>query len=125
MLTTVTSGFLFSVEGNSFDDELYVANQGLHDYTGPSITSYITGQQWLHLALVFGAAVKPTLYVNGVFVNTFSTTSFVVAQTYTNVFFGTCPWEPTLHHFYGGIDDLMLFSRQLTNNEIAALSAFA
>ena len=128
MLTSAAfeTGFTIAIEGQDNLNKMVVFTEGNGDYSGPSFTSYIDGNQWFHVALVFGATVKPTVYVNGVFANTFTTSSFLTSlpKTYTIVNFAACPW-PGDANFFGGLDDLMLFSRQLTTTEIAALSASA
>src|SRR5262249_16008290 len=84
-------------------------------------TAAIATNVWYHLAAVRGSNFIQ-LYVNGAFIGQASVT---FAQSYGTLpmFFGTSGQSFLVHKLSGTLDEVSLYNRALTSNEIAGIYA--
>jgi hypothetical protein len=112
-------GWGFGLRDSGFRFTTY----GIRDYdtTGVSIQPNV----WTHVAAVMGSNNHVTFYVNGVAVQTVSGSA--VAQTTTDPFLigaSTLVNSQNRHEFFaGGLDDLRVYRRVLSVEEISQLAA--
>ena len=93
--------------------------------TAPSVLSLNT---WTHIAQTFSAANGNRLYINGTLVTTVSSPSSTAVGPY--IFIGASPAgiNPcpagviATGQFYGSVDELRIFGRELTTADICRLA---
>ena len=73
------------------------------------------------MGYVFGSS-SPALYINGVKVYTWSSMGAETTQTYTNCHFGYSSCVPS-ESMVGSVDDIRLYTRELSSDEMLALAA--
>jgi hypothetical protein len=118
--TNVTAGYIMgnNGDGNTGGVKLYVFNSGLSmAIIGNAVTTPVYANNWYHVvASRKGSVVK--LYVNGTLAQTGTITSPVSSAR--NFAIGNAP-DHSREHFQGVIDEVRVFSRTLTDDEILSL----
>lgn len=113
----LSQGSAFSFR--TFDNRLRFTTLGLVDYTTPSGTALVTANVWQHVAVSFtpNATGGLKFYVNGVLRHTANTTGM---NSNTNV------WQiartNTSEYFAGSLDEVRLYNRVVSAEEIASLA---
>lgn len=118
---TITAG-TFSPEywlNLTLDGKIWSKNG---DYIATPASSAYVANQWQHVALVVNPKEDEnstgTLYVDGEVVSTGSVASGIMTKSKGKVYFGVNAWDAL---FQGGVDDIMLFNKALTDAEVSGL----
>ena len=114
-IISITSGQRCYIAGDSGK-----GNGGGDDSYG--IATLLASNSWFHMGFAMGGT-HPALYIDGVLAYTWDKMSTeTTARTYTNNFFGNAPWT-TGENLVGSVDDIRLYTRQLSAAEMLALAS--
>ena len=93
------------------------SGKGFHTIMSPV---ELTMEQWHHLAVVHKTEAGNKLYVDGKLVAEDAEGSSLPSNRNTDLIIGDSKaWEPW--HFYGALDEIMIFNRALSDSEIRAI----
>jgi hypothetical protein len=106
------SGLVLGQEGNPD----YVSVQGIIGGDWKIASSNLDSQDWNFLAGSFKKEDSLKIYVNGQFKSTQPVSGSL--KSWNGNALGAYGYEPTLYPFYGSMDEVMIFSRTLSDQEI-------
>lgn len=116
--TTTANGYELSLASNG---KVFVRFNGNSLYRVDSATDYPhNGSAWMHIAATYdGTTIR--LYINGVSENP-KTATFTIAANSTSLGIGAEPAASPINFFQGQIDDLRIYNRTLSAEEIQGLA---
>ena len=117
------NGTVFRLTSHSYTSHEIRSNGIIFFYwgTGNSLTTssgVITDGVWQHVAITKSSTSGVVIYVNGVSVATSSNTDNAEATTATNRIGG---WDGTNYGFLGSLDQVRIFDRAITSDEVETL----
>ena len=128
-----THGQSYGDESNSAGAGLYVGTNGLivvehsHDYVRNALIFETSLSSWNHITVVYKSN-KPELYLNGSFVKSFTAGNRTVFASlgdditdranYSKSGFGSGFYPHLVQNFSGMIDEIIVWNRALSQNEI-------
>ncbi len=110
-------GYLMGVDTNKLDAEIWDQSSTHYRLKGGSVLSAI----WNHVAITFKANDYLRIFVNGVAVDSLAAGTFGAGVASNPFIVAGAPWQPTALNISGSIDDLILYNRALSNDEVYAL----
>lgn len=115
------SGFILGVEGAGLSPEVWDANGIQYAFNEGAIEA----GTWTHLAITWASNGQFIGYINGEVVGTLSTGAAGIGANNEPMIIGGSPWSQSPLYFAtnGGIDDMGLWDRALSSDEIAELVA--
>lgn len=113
------SGFILGVEGAGLSPEIWDANGVQYAFNEGSIEA----GTWTHLAITWATSGQFIGYINGAVVGTMNTGTAAIGANNEPMIIGGSPWSqsPLFFATNGGIDDVGLWNRALSADEIGAV----
>ena len=131
-----THGQSYGEESNSAGAGLYVGSNGLivvehsHDYVRNALIIETNLSSWNHITIVYKSN-EPELYLNGSFVKSFDPGNRTVYASlgddtteranYSKSGFGSGFYPQLVQNFSGNIDEIIVWNRALSQNEIGRM----
>lgn len=112
------SGFLLGVQSGHMYPELW-NSQGTHYQMTAAGT--IASAQWVHLCITYANSLYFTAWVNGVAVDSVPVAAYPMGSNTDNLVVGIAPWNLVNYPVAGGIDDIRIYNRAITPDEVLAL----
>jgi len=115
------SGFVLGVEFGEIYPEIWDANGINHTFNTGFIETDST--MWDHLALTWKSGGYMVAYQNGVAIDSIAASNETIGENDEPLIIGVSPWSqtPTYLATYGGIDDIGIWDRDLSADEILQL----
>lgn len=104
-----TGGFAFGLRYNN----LHFVSYTVRDYSVSNLN--LMTNQWYHIAAVFDSSFDVSYYINGRFVSKIIDSRPIISAGNRNFYLGN---GSTSGNYKGNIDEVMLFSRELSADEI-------
>lgn len=107
------SGYVFAIDqGDVYGEVWNPSLNEIHDGFIPPV------QIWYHLAITFSAGDMMRGYVNGELVQEISVSGNDIATNADNFIIGIAPWDLSNFQTFGELDELIVLSEALTEEEI-------
>lgn len=100
-----------------------LSNNSYRFYTskGTLITGIATNESWIHFTAVKNIT-NQSLWINGVMIGSISTSAGVIGNPTENLYFGKELGSENRFPFYGYLDEIKIYNRALSENEILLLN---
>lgn len=115
--TTIGNGYLIGVQSNELYPELWDTGGTHHTFQ----SGVIPANQWVHLALTWQKDGSLIGYVNGKEVEKVSAGSDPIQPNDAPLIIGAAPWDPSSFQMKGMIDEVRIFKKALSPQEIQQL----
>ena len=116
--TSTNFGVNVQMQGRTVNAQIYDLAGLPHDV---SAANSLTNNTWTHVAVTYDrAASQGRIYINGVPRTTVAVGSYTPRTNY-KLYFGNVPFDPNF--FRGLLDEVSIYDRPLTSNEVAAVFA--
>lgn len=116
--TPIGSGYLLGLYYGRLDPEIWTADQ--HYRLAFGSRPVVTPGRWTHVAATFRAGDQIAVYVNGQQVVTMPVGSAPIAVNNTPLHIGIAPWNANEFPFQGYLDEVAVYSRTLSADEVLA-----
>lgn len=115
------SGFILGVDGGALNPEVWDASGTQYTFSGGSISTDV----WTHLAITWSSNGELIGYINGEEVGSVATAASGIGGNSEPMIIGGSPWSQSPLYFAtnGSIDDVGLWNRALSEEEIAEVVA--
>ncbi|HEY0978765.1 MAG TPA: LamG-like jellyroll fold domain-containing protein [Flavobacteriales bacterium] len=115
------SGFILGVDGAALNPEVWDASGTPYTFSGGSISTEV----WTHLAITWSSNGELIGYINGEEVGSVATAAAGIGANNEPMIIGGSPWSQSPLYFAtnGSIDDVGLWNRALSEEEIAEVVA--
>lgn len=112
----------------TFDTKIWSNQAGGPAYIATGAVNAYKAKEWQHVAVVVDSSVagetagtvSGKLFVDGVLVSSGDVVDGIMTNAGAEVYFGLNAWDA---YFTGALDDVMLFNKALTGDEVAGIAA--
>lgn len=115
--TTIGNGYLLGVQSNKLYPELWDASGAYHTFQEGSIPA----NQWVYLTLTWKKGGSLTGYLNGKVVGKIDAGSDPIQPNNAPLIIGSAPWDTSSFQMKGMIDEVKIFKKALSPQEIMEL----
>ncbi|HET7657794.1 MAG TPA: GH92 family glycosyl hydrolase [Bacillales bacterium] len=115
--TTIGNGYLIGVQSNKLYPELWDADGTYHTFQSGNIPA----NQWVYLTLTWQKDGNLIGYVNGKEVESVSAGSDPIQPNAAPLIIGAAPWDTSTFQMKGLIDEVRLFKKALSPEEVQQL----
>ncbi|MEM7030805.1 MAG: LamG-like jellyroll fold domain-containing protein [Chloroflexota bacterium] len=116
--SNLSSGYLLGVVNGALNPEIWDTASKQYSSQWGTIPS----NQWVHLAVTYQTGDHLIGYVNGIEVGRTTVGNKPIRPFNTPLRIGVAPWNTTAFHTNGSLDELMIYGRPLSAEEIASLA---
>ncbi|MCJ7842787.1 GH92 family glycosyl hydrolase [Lederbergia sp. NSJ-179] len=112
--TTTNDGYLLGVQSGKMYPELWDASGKHHTFEAGSVPA----NQWVHMALTWKQDGRFIGYINGEEVQNMPASSYPIKDNDTPFIIGAAPWGTEAFQMKGMIDEVRIYKRELSSDEI-------
>ncbi|HET7578080.1 MAG TPA: GH92 family glycosyl hydrolase [Bacillales bacterium] len=115
--TTIGNGYLIGVQSGKLYPELWETDGSYHTFQNGTIPA----KEWVHLAFTWKKDGRFIGYVNGKEVENLPAGSASIKPNDSPLIIGAAPWDPGAFQIKGMIDEVRIFKKALSPQEIEQL----